>query len=296
MRDLHARLDVLGYRCADQGETFGDATRSLVEAFQHSRGLPLTGEVDGVTFERLEEAGWSLGDRLLYVAQPLLRGDDVADLQVHLAQLGFNPGRIDGIFGTATAAALVDFQCHRGLDESGTLTRATLAELRRMIRRDADGHLVTDALDLAMATARVMGPVVICGGGPLVNRVARESATLGETRNLGDLSCQEVATRANAAAASLVLSFEMKPDLDVIHVHYWASYRSHSRRGERLASALASRVSHGADLPRVEVTGMALPILRETAMTTLHIQHGEATEAALGALARDIALVAHHRE
>ena len=33
----------------------------------------------------------------------MLRGDDVAELQVRLAQLGFNPGRIDGIFGPATA-------------------------------------------------------------------------------------------------------------------------------------------------------------------------------------------------
>ena len=296
MRDLHTRLDALGYRCADQVETFGDATHSLVEAFQHSRGLPLTGEVDVVTWERLEEAGWSLGDRLLYVTRPPLRGDDVADLQVHLAQLGFNPGRIDGIFGATTANALRDFQRHRGLDESETLTRATLAELRRMVRRDADGHLVTDALDLATAAARVAGPVVICGSGPLVPRVARECAAFGETRNLGDLSCQEVASRANALGASLVLSFELKPDLDVIHIHYWASYQSHSRRGERLASAVASRVSHTADLARVEVTGMAIPILRETAMTTLHVEHGDASEAALGSLARDIALVVHNRD
>jgi N-acetylmuramoyl-L-alanine amidase len=296
VRDLHSRLDVLGYRCADPAETFGDATHSLVEAFQHARGLPLTGEVDAVTWERLEEAGWSLGDRLLYVTEPLLRGDDIADLQVHLAQLGFNPGRIDGIFGATTGAALVDFQRHRGLDESGTLTRATLAEVRRMVRRDADGHLVTDALDLATASARIAGPIVVCGSGPLVTRVARECAAFGETRNLGDLSCLEVAAQANALGASLVLSFELKPELDVIHVHYWASYRSHSRRGERLASALAGRVSHTPDLSRVEVTGMALPILRETTMTTLHIEHGEASESALSALAHDVALAVHNRD
>jgi N-acetylmuramoyl-L-alanine amidase len=296
VRELHSRLDGLGYRCADAPDTFGDATHSLVEAFQHARGLALTGEVDDVTWARLEEAGWSLGDRLLYVTTPLLRGDDVADLQVHLAQLGFNPGRIDGIFGASTAAALVDFQRHRGLDESATLTRATLAELHRMVRRDADGHLVTDALDLATAAALLSGPIVVCGGGPLVNRVARECAAFGEARNLGDLSCEEVASQANALGASLVLSFEMKPTLDVIHVHYWASYRSHSRRGERLASALASRLSHTPDLSRVEVTGMALPILRETTMTTLHIEHGEASEVALGALARDVALVVHNRD
>ena len=295
MRELHQRLDSLGYRSTDVADDFGDATAALVEAFQHARGLTLTGEVDDVTWDRLVEAGWSLGARLLYVSTPMLRGDDVADLQVHLAQLGFNPGRIDGIFGAVTAEALTDFQRHRGLDANGALTRSTLDELRRMIRRDAGGHLVTDAIDLATASTRVTGPIVICGTGPLVERVAYECASYGDCRSLGDLACQEVAAQANTLGASLVLSFEAKETLDVIHVHYWASYRSHSRRGERLASALASRLSHTPDLARVEVTGMALPILRETAMTTLHIEHGLASETDLEALARDVALVIHNR-
>lgn len=295
MRELHQRLDSLGYRSTDTPDDFGDATASLVEAFQHARGLPLTGEVDDVTWERLIEAGWSLGNRLLYMTTPPLRGDDVADLQVRLAQLGFNPGRIDGIFGAETAAALTDFQRHRGLDVDGTLTRATLDELRRMMRRDADGHLVTDAIDLVTSSTRLSGPIVICGSGPLVERVSRECTSYGDCRNLGDLACGEVAARANALGASLVLSLEAKASLDVIHVHYWASYRSHSRRGERLASALASRLSHTPDLARVEVTGMALPILRETTMTTLHIEHGPASESDLEALAHDVAMVIHNR-
>jgi hypothetical protein len=34
-------------------------------------------------------------------------------------------------------------------------------------------------------------------------------------------------------------------------------------------------------LPAVEVTGMALPIMRETAMTTLRIEHGPLSDRAL---------------
>ncbi len=267
VRELRQRLEVLGYRSADPIDVYGDATTALVEA------------------------GWQLGDRLLFLTRPAQRGDDVADLQVQLAQIGFNPGRIDGIFGRATEAALRDFQQHRGLEVDGTLTRATLAELRRMVRRDSARHLVTDALDLAMVTNQLSGPIVVCGNGPLVARVSRACSPTGAVEVLDDLGCTDVAQRANALGASLVLSLAAKDDVDGVHVHYWASYRSHSRRGERLASALASRLSRTADLPRVEVTGMALPILRETAMTTLHIEHGPASEEALAAIAHDIAEV-----
>ena len=46
-----------------------------------------------------------------------------------------------------------------------------------------------------------------------------------------------------------------------------------------------------ADLPRVEVTGMALPILRETKMITLHIEHGSNKDETLEELAEVIATV-----
>src|ERR1035438_9999183 len=58
-----------------------------------SRASSISGAVDATTWERLVEAGWRLGHRLLYLAHPTLRGDDVAELQVRLAQFGFNPGR-----------------------------------------------------------------------------------------------------------------------------------------------------------------------------------------------------------
>jgi hypothetical protein len=54
-----------------------------------------------------------------------------------------------------------------------------------------------------------------------------------------------------------------------------------------------------ADLPKVEVTGMALPILRETKMITLHIEHGldkdEALEELAGVIATVLDEVIHRR-
>ena len=48
--------------------------------------------------------------RDLFLRSPMLRGDDVRELQTALAKLGYNPGTIDGIFGGKTDAALRTYQ------------------------------------------------------------------------------------------------------------------------------------------------------------------------------------------
>jgi hypothetical protein len=49
--------------------------------------------------------------------------------QMRLAQLGFDPGTADGIFGPRTSAAIKEFQKQSGLPETGTLDSTTLAKL-----------------------------------------------------------------------------------------------------------------------------------------------------------------------
>ena len=56
---------------------------------------------------------------------PHLRGDDVGWLQGALGRLGFDCGRIDGIFGPATAANLRTFQTNVGLDATGVADATT---------------------------------------------------------------------------------------------------------------------------------------------------------------------------
>ena len=262
-----------------------------MESFQRSRGLPISGSVDATTWECLIEAGWRLGQRLLYLSHPNLRGDDVADLQVRLAQFGFNPGRIDGIFGVHTEEALSEFQRNCALDQSGTLTRATLVELVRMTSTHTTRSLVTEARDRAGFHEAPAGPLVISGQSPLAPLLARTCAHVLKVEVLGNEAPEAVADFANSNAAAFVISIQTLNHIDGVHFHYWASYRSHSRRGEQLASQIASAFSQVADFSRVEVTGMALPILRETKMITLHIEHGNAKDETLEALAEVISSV-----
>ena len=290
MRELHQRLTALAFHSsADALDDYGDGTVAVVEAFQRSRGLPITGEVDAITWSRLIEAGWHLGERLLYLAHPNLRGDDIAELQMRLAQLGFNPGRIDGIFGPLLHETLGDFQRNCALEVTGVMNRATLADLLRVTSTTLAMSPVTEARDRAGFNDIPSGPLVICGRSPIMGPLVR---AIGDSTDVSVITHERVeliATVANEDKACLVLSLQSVSRVDGIHLHYWASYRSHSRQGERLASAIAAACTRSQGLPRVEVTGMALPILRETRMTTLHITHGSVSPEEIIALAEVIA-------
>jgi N-acetylmuramoyl-L-alanine amidase len=292
VRDLHERLHELGHvSMAETLEVFGDETVALVEAFQRAKGLPITGEVDEVTWTRLVEAGWRLGQRLLFLTRPYLRGDDVAELQVRLAQLGFNPGRIDGIFGPLLEDALGEFQRNCGLEVNGTLTRRTLLELTRVTPSTSTPHLVNEARDIAGFLEDASGPIVLCGASPLRLLLEESLRSQRPVVALTDATSIEVSSYANEHQAAFVLSFEQIDPYEGFRLNYWASYRSHSRRGEMLASALASALSKSRVASRVEIAGMALPILRETKMTTLHIEHGPRDPEELRAITEALASV-----
>ncbi|WP_353509061.1 N-acetylmuramoyl-L-alanine amidase [Intrasporangium sp.] len=116
---------------------FGEEVERAVKAFQQRRGLLVDGVVGRSTYSVLDGARWSLGDRVLrYLPGHPLEGDDVAQLQARLAELGFSPGKIDGIHAEATDAALRAFQTGVGLDADGTLGPETMhafAALRRSV-------------------------------------------------------------------------------------------------------------------------------------------------------------------
>ena len=65
------------------------------------------------------------------------RGQSVADLQRSLRAAGFSPGRVDGVYGADTRAAVVRFQRARGLDVDGVAGADTTAALRRAHDQDS---------------------------------------------------------------------------------------------------------------------------------------------------------------
>jgi len=101
VRDLQQRLTQCGFPATIDG-VFGDETLAAVRAFQTHRGLRIDGICGVETWGALIESGYAIGDRLLYLRSPMLRGDDVTELQRRLNALGFDSGREDGILWPAT--------------------------------------------------------------------------------------------------------------------------------------------------------------------------------------------------
>lgn len=132
--DVQRRLLALGFGSDDEPGRYGDGTVAAVRAFQRARGLSSNGIVGEETWNAIVEAGYTLGDRLLYEASPLLAGDDVRELQRRLNHLGFNAGQVDGMFGHDTAAAVREFQLNIGLQTDGIVGAGTIEALRRLHR------------------------------------------------------------------------------------------------------------------------------------------------------------------
>jgi N-acetylmuramoyl-L-alanine amidase len=85
-----------GYAPGTTDGTYDEATRRAVTDFQTAAGLEADGECDANTWSALVESSYSLGTRLLCLRSPMMRGDDVAELQLRLGALGFDAGRVDG--------------------------------------------------------------------------------------------------------------------------------------------------------------------------------------------------------
>ncbi|MEJ5255054.1 MAG: peptidoglycan-binding protein [Acidimicrobiales bacterium] len=274
VRDLQQRLTSLGYDIdpSELGQ-YGPTTEEAVRRFQERRGLLPNGSCDATTWAALVEAGYRLGDRLLYLRSPMLRGDDVAALQLRLGALGFDAGRVDGIFGPDTEAALKDFQRNTGLTTDGVCGRDVLATLERLGGKIDLGSNVADVRErdrLRHAPRVLDGRRVAIGdaGGldVVVSAVARdlhEKAAVVAVLNHSDPSIQ--AQEANSFHAEVYLGLAFG-DQGLCRCTYYATTGFESAGGHRLADVISCMLERHAGLPVAQSQGMRLPILRETRM------------------------------
>lgn len=140
VRDRLVQLGLLKLNPSAQEDYFDDELFSAVQIFQQNRGLNVDGIVGPRTMRRLDEARWKLGDRVLsYSPSHLIHGEDVAQLQQKLGQLGFDLDRIDGIFGTDTYRVVREFQSNVGLISDGICGPEVFRALARLDRTVSGG-------------------------------------------------------------------------------------------------------------------------------------------------------------
>ncbi len=316
MTEVKSRLVRLGYLPPeDETDVFDDAADRAGRTFQQQRGIDVDGLVGPVTFRHLEEARWRLGDRVLWfsAAHPHV-GDDVAELQRRLSDLGFTVGRVDGIFSVSTDRALREFQRNVGMPADGTCGYNTVVALQRLARavRGGTPERLWDEHAHASNRTGIADKVIVLDpghGGPdagieangLAEALVAEDLARRVEGRLAAIGTQVVITRppskflatelpeasrarlANEVAADLVISLHVDGSSGGaphgVATYYFGSARDYSVLGQRFAALVQSEIVRRTDLVDCHVHQKTWDMLRLTAMPTVRIETGYVTHA-----------------
>ena len=275
-----------------------ELTESEIRSFQQARGLDVTGFVDAVTARALEEAQWKLGDRSLYLQEPpLMHGDDIAALQSRLTEMGFDCGRVDGIYGPRTELAVKDFQKSVGVAIDGKCGPATIISLIRLTKIVSGGTPATlrqNARQQSRGPALANKVIVLNPDG--VDELVYDVAVRTEGRLLA-LGASVFLTRGAANNPTEIerISFSNKSGADLMislnvdsytneKAHGVATYfygsdahGVHSIVGERFASLAQREICARTDLSNCRTHAKTWDLLRMTMAPTVRIDLGYLT-------------------
>lgn len=130
VRTAQTALIRAGYDPGAANGVFGAATERAVIQFQRVLGARQDGIIGPVTWQFLEPFALESDPDVLRRGS---RGAMVRRVQEALEASGNSPGRIDGLFGTKTQAAVRAFQQGAGLPATGVVDRATWLALAPFI-------------------------------------------------------------------------------------------------------------------------------------------------------------------
>lgn len=208
----------------------------------------------------------------------------MAELQRRLGALGFDAGRVDGIFGPLTSAALTDFQRNSGLVSDGIFGPDSAAALERL------GQVRTTAINVAhvreleqlrLAPRDLVGRRVAVGEpgglGALATAVSHDLRERGAKVALldhPDWSTQ--AREANDFAAEVYLGIRLLVDKGH-RVAFFQTSGFESAGGRWLAELLSDEISTCMCYLGDGAVGRRVPILRETRMPAVLCEAGPPT-------------------
>jgi N-acetylmuramoyl-L-alanine amidase len=280
--ELRRRLALLDHDTAgDERNLYGDATEEAVVGFQDSRGLEPTGVCDPSTWTALLESEHRLGDRMLCLRSPMLRGEDVADLQLRLGTLGFDSGRVDGIFGPLTQRAVGEFQRNAGIVSDEVCGPDTVAALLRLAGRAGSATLasVRERIRLQRADSGLGTLRIVLGApataDPLIGGLTALLAPHGAAMRVVDGGWSDQAAAANEFDADVYVGIDAVA-ADIVEAHFFATDGFESIGGRALAELVVDELpATGVGIAR----GMRSPILRETRAPAVLVKLGRGLHA-----------------
>jgi N-acetylmuramoyl-L-alanine amidase len=310
--EIRSKLAQLGLLRANGGHSdlFDAELDYAVRHFQQDRGLTADGVVDPTTYRVLDESRWRFGDRLLsYVVANPQAGDDVIALQRRLSELGFDVGRVDGVFGARTGAAVRDLQRNMGLPPDGTCGPSTFKALGRLapivtggrpdslraseaLRRAGKrlpgkivvidpghggedrgnvGHGLEEAAVVEDLAARIQGRLAATGVQAYLTRGAEADPDFDDTAR---------AEFANATGANLMVSLHVdadsNPQASGVATYYYGGNRpgTTSAIGEQFAGLIQREVVARTDLVDCRSHAKTWDLLRYSRMAAVRIELG----------------------
>lgn len=298
-----------------------------VLAFQQARGLISDGIVGPATQTALHDASHVLGTRdLSYIVSRPMAGDDIAQLQRRLGELGFYAGLVDGTFGPLTHAAVTDFQRDCALTADGVVGVETLDTLSRFSTLFKGGDV---ASLVEKERARTSGPMlagkrIVLDPGPSGSenpiRIDTPYGTITDAELLWDITRRlsermnqagvevflsrpqamiptdpERAEIANAFNADLIISLRLdrhpNPVGNGVATFYFGnSLGAESMLGEALSGFIQREIVSRTSLRDCRTHGRSWPLLRMTRMPSVQIYLGYAHNS------RDLAILGDRAE
>ena len=263
---------------------FCETTFNAVAKFQELRSLHVSGVCDHATWTTLVESSFGLGDRLLYLTSPLLRGDDVAALQLLLSRIGFDCGRVDGFLGKLTAKIITEFQQNYGLVPDGICGPQTLQALQRASRNSGGGPgvgIVRERHTVAKYPQEVANLRIVIGQFSKLDRLTNDLADRLRSQHtnvavINDLDQHRHAQLANDFAANIYIGIEAR-DQQVCDIAYYHTEGFHSVAAHVFATLAAETIERSAPWFKPTVSGMRLQVLRETSMPAVVCGFGPVT-------------------
>jgi peptidoglycan hydrolase-like protein with peptidoglycan-binding domain len=120
------KIAIIAYQRANGLDETGLATPELIEHIRYTRQIN-----DALNMTEVMPAPVVRPQRLV----PQKAVDTVTRVQVGLAQLGYEPGAINGELGQATRSAILRFERDRGIAPTGDISPTLIAELEKMSTR-----------------------------------------------------------------------------------------------------------------------------------------------------------------
>jgi len=314
VRSIRALLQAIGdlppsaIDVSEDSDLYDEELARAVRAFQQRRGLIVDGVLGRHTQTALDGARWKLGDRLLsHIPGHFLQGDDVAELQERLLSLGFNPDRVDGVFGTNTEHAVRRFQAGVGLAVDGRVGPETLRAFGDLARSVSGGspHTLREQELVRRSGPRLIGRIVVLDPGhggddtgtathgliesevmlDLARRIEGRLSAIGvtvlftrsATTGPDDLSRVRVANQANAdIMLSLHCDSTDQPQASGVATFFYGldHFGAWSAVGEHLANLIQREIVARTGLTDCRSHARGWVLLQRTQMPTVRIETG----------------------